>query len=144
MGCAHVAWFSTRRSASGTVIIGGVLACTALQLYGRTQFPTDSTRGVGYTALFAAFMLFAAYIPLGGVRSTDTDDALARRHGTVAGAAIGVLFVVAVAPLGVGGYAVLVTVAVAARTATMCGDSGAGVRTGLWIALTGAWCSSSG
>jgi hypothetical protein len=141
IGCARVGWFSTRRSASGTVVIGGVLACTALQLYGRAQFATDSTRGVGYTALFAAFMLVAAFIGMGGVRSTDPEDALARRHGTVAGAAIGVLFVVAVAPLGVGGYAVLVAVvvavAVAARTARTCDDSRTGVRTGLWIALTG-------
>jgi hypothetical protein len=143
-GCLRTALLPTRRiGAHRRFVVGvvtcGLVVCTALEVYGRVHYPTETAGGAGYSALFVMFLVVGAWLALRGCQRSSVESTVARRYGTAGGVAAGAMYVVAVTPLHGAEYAALLgvsgAIAAGALASRAGGDYRRGVQAGLWVGL---------
>ena len=143
LGCLRTALVSGRRGSIGVVqrvvMLGGLVGCLGLAVFGHVRYPTAPAASGGYTALFLAFVAGGVWLAINGNPAARSDNELVGRYGIAGGLTVGILFVVAVSPLANVGYASLLAVclaiAFAARTAQITGNPRSGVTVGIWVGM---------
>jgi hypothetical protein len=139
-GCLRTALLPTRRLRAhrrfvAGVVTCGLVVCTALEVYGRVHYPTETAGGAGYGALFVAFLVVGAWLALRGCQRSGAESTVARRYGTAGGVVAGVMYVIAVTPLHGGEYAALLGVAGAIAAGAMASRASGGYRSAVWAGL---------